>query len=222
MVSFLFSLRGRINRKHYWLGNTGVTFGIFMLAFIASLILAPFGAKGAPSGILMLVLGLIMFAGGWAGLALQVKRFHDRGRSGWFALVPFLPVLMITTTIMGGVATDAPAEAVVPNILPWLGIGMLINLWLFIDLGCLAGTDGPNKFDDNSPPPAPRDNKSGGASGAAMFGGALSAMDRAIEAQGRPAAAAPAPRPASAMRPALASAGPIPTPSGSFGKRAAR
>jgi uncharacterized membrane protein YhaH (DUF805 family) len=223
MVSFLFSFRGRINRKHYWLGNTGVTFGIFMLAFIASLILAPFGAKGAPSGILMLVLGLIMFAGGWAGLALQVKRFHDRGRSGWFALAPFLPALMIATTVMGGVATDAPAEAVVPNILPWLGIGMLINLWLFVDLGCLAGTDGPNKFDDNSPPPAPRQSKDGGASVAAMLG-AQSAMDRAIEAQGRPTAASPTPpqTPAPNMRPAMASAGPMPAPSGSFGKRAAR
>lgn len=223
LVSFLFSFRGRINRKHYWLGNTGVTFGIFMLAFIASLILAPFGAKGAPSGLMMLVLGLIMCAGGWAGLALQVKRFHDRGRSGWFALVPFLPALMIFTTVIGGVATNAPAEAVVPNILPWLGIGMLINLWLFVDLGCLAGTDGPNKFDDNSPPPAARNNESGGgASVAAMLGGAQSAMDRAIEAQGKPAVAAPASRPAPALRPALASAGPMPAPSGSFGKRAAR
>ncbi|UPT63629.1 MAG: hypothetical protein M0D54_03515 [Hyphomonadaceae bacterium JAD_PAG50586_4] len=55
-----------------------------------------------------------------------------------------------------------------------------------------------------------------------MLGGALSAMDRAIEAQGRPAVAAPAPRLAPAMRPALASAGPMPAPSGSFGKRAAR
>jgi uncharacterized membrane protein YhaH (DUF805 family) len=170
----------------------------------------------------MLVLGLIMFAGGWAGLTLQVKRFHDRGRSGWFALVPFLPALMIVTTLMGGVATDAPAEAVVPHILPWIGIGMLINLWLFVDLGCLAGTDGPNKFDDNSPPPAAREKTSDGASGAAMLGGALSAMDRAIEAQGRPAMAAPAPRPAPSMRPAVASAGPMPAPSGSFGKRAAR
>lgn len=221
MVSFLFSFRGRITRKQYWLGNTGVTFGIFMLAFIASLILAPLGVKGEPSGLLMLVLGLIMCAGGWAGLAIQVKRFHDRGRSGWFALAPFLPALMIVTTVMGGVATDAPAETVVPNILPWIGIGMLINLWLFVDLGCLAGTDGPNKFDDNSPPPAPRENKSGGANGAAMLGGALSAMDRAIEAQGKPAAATPAPRPVPTMRPALAT-GPMPAPSGSFGKRAAR
>ncbi|HVK82146.1 MAG TPA: hypothetical protein VM915_16205, partial [Verrucomicrobiae bacterium] len=101
---------------------------------------------------------------------------------------------------------------------------MLINLWLFVDLGCLAGTDGPNKFDDNSPPPAPRDPKSGGASGAVMLGGALSAMDRAIEAQGRPTAASPPQpqTPAPNMRPAMANAGPMLAPSGSFGKRAAR
>jgi uncharacterized membrane protein YhaH (DUF805 family) len=220
MVSLLFSFRGRINRARYWLGNSGVVVAAFVLAFAGALILAPLGDKGAAGGLMLALMGAIMLVAAWCTLALQVKRFHDSGRSGWFSLIPMIPATMIFITFVGGAAMNAPAASVVPNTLPWFGIGFLINLWLFIDLGCLPGTDGPNKFDDNSPPPAARTPSTGGV--ALMLGGAQSAMDRAIEAQGRPAPAAAAPRPAQSMRPAVASAGPMPAPSGSFGRRAAR
>lgn len=214
LVSLLFSFHGRINRLQYWLGNLAITVGGFVLNFAAALITAP-SAQASSGALTALALGLVMLAMGWCGLALQVKRFHDRGRSGYWALAPFAPACMMAVAIIGGVATNAPANVVMPQVMPWLGILMLINLWLFVDLGLLAGTDGPNKYDHT--PPAP----SGDASTPwrSSIGGAAQAMERAIASS---AAAAATPVPAPAPRPAVASASLRTGAAPSFGRRAAR
>lgn len=234
LVSLLFSFQGRITRAQYWLGNLIVVVGTLILFVAGALIAAPSADKGAAdagatAGLMLAIFGLVMLAGSWCGFALQVKRFHDRGKSGFFTLAPLIPATMIFMAVAGGAATNASAQAVVSDVLPWMGVGMLINLWLFVELGCMRGTDGPNKFDGNSTPPT--QNKSGGSSVASMLGGAQSAMDRAVEGRAAPSAAPSAAAPTAtaaaparpAMRPApAAAAGPMPAPSGSFGKRAAR
>lgn len=216
LVSLLFSFHGRINRLQYWLGNLATTVGGFVLNFAAVLITAPSPAAAKASGgaLTALTLGLVMLAMGWCGLALQVKRFHDRGRSGYWALAPFAPTLMIAMAVVGGAATNAPANVVIPQILPWFGILMLISLWLFVDLGLLAGTDGPNKYDHTPPGPsgeAPTPWRS-------SIGGAAQAMERAIASS----AAAATPAPAPAPRPVMASSPPRTGAQPSFGRRAAR
>ena len=81
-----FSFEGRINRAKYW------TYGALILAVAFFAIIALFfltlGTKGLPVGYVLAILAVI-----WPGLALAVKRCHDRGRSGYFVLVGFLPIV---------------------------------------------------------------------------------------------------------------------------------
>ncbi|HVK80861.1 MAG TPA: DUF805 domain-containing protein, partial [Verrucomicrobiae bacterium] len=186
LVSLLFSFQGRITRAQYWLGNLAVVVGVFIVSIAGVLIAAPTTDTSAAAGLMLTMFSLVMLAGSWCGLALQVKRFHDRGKSGLFALAPLIPATMMFMAIAGGAATGASAPAVAANVLPWMGIGMLINLWLLIELGCLPGKDGPNKYDGTSTPPAQP--KSGGSSVASMLGSAQSAMDRAVEGRAAPTA----------------------------------
>lgn len=210
LVQLLFGFKGRINRTQYWLGNGLAGLIGFVLLFSFGATLAPVsepiqGKPGIEDGgaLATLAFFLVMLMLGWWSLALQAKRFHDRGRSGYWALAPMVPWTMIITSVMGGIAAGAPAEQVVPSTLPWFGVLALINSWLFIDLGLLAGTNGPNKYDhtpgSGGSAPFRGGGKSTSSPAPAFLGGAEKAMERAIATQARqpqpvraaPAAAAP-------------------------------
>ncbi len=77
LIPFLFSFDGRIGRESYWL-----FFGACLVLSIALQI-----AIGASSGAASLVFWLILL---WPALAVIVKRYHDRDKSGWWALIHFL------------------------------------------------------------------------------------------------------------------------------------
>ncbi len=72
----LFSFKARLNRKRFWLYQIGIAIVTAVPFFIG---------EGWLTGILEM----------WAQAALGVKRAHDRGRSGWFVLVLFIPVVQI-------------------------------------------------------------------------------------------------------------------------------
>jgi uncharacterized membrane protein YhaH (DUF805 family) len=96
-----FSFQGRIRRQTWWLAYVLVFFAIsvvcttldVMLGFVSLEDAAPadgygFEARGVgPFGLLSLI-PLI-----WGGLAGQVKRWHDRDKSGWFVLINFIPLI---------------------------------------------------------------------------------------------------------------------------------
>jgi len=89
LKSLLFSFKGRINRLPYW---------------IVTLILTAIGAGGqstrsgtgpenvmtAGEGLITLVVFVLVL---WIGFAVQVKRWHDRGKSGWWSLLSFVPFI---------------------------------------------------------------------------------------------------------------------------------
>ena len=108
LMSTLFSFQGRIPRRTFWgisLATTGLFYGIvFLLA-------AAFGEESAVAPLVALALYIPVV---WVTLALQIKRWHDRDKSGWWFLISFIPLL-------------GP-------------------LWVFIEVGCLRGTEGPNRF----------------------------------------------------------------------------
>jgi uncharacterized membrane protein YhaH (DUF805 family) len=91
MFKLFFSPSGRINRGQYW---------IVHLAFIPLLILAitPFFFTGKTDvglaftqslGILILVIPLAI----WFNICSTIKRYHDRGKSGWWYLMIFVPII---------------------------------------------------------------------------------------------------------------------------------
>lgn len=91
----LFSFKGRINRSTFWtytLAMAVVQFIIygfyFMIMKVASSDFTSFTVVTS-----LLVLLALLFV--WPGLALSVKRCHDRNKSGWFHLVSLVPLLGI-------------------------------------------------------------------------------------------------------------------------------
>lgn len=81
------SFDGRINRATYWTRAFPV---LLTLGLIVNVVLALEYKTTGSQGIASLVLSL---TGMWPVLAVTVKRLHDRGRSGWFLLVIFIPIL---------------------------------------------------------------------------------------------------------------------------------
>ena len=79
----LFSLKGRISRRHFWsvvainalVGGCLLVIGLWSQSFALPVVWS----------VLML----------YPSLAVNVKRCHDRGRSGWLVLVSFVPILNI-------------------------------------------------------------------------------------------------------------------------------
>ena len=87
LQELFFSFSGRINRATFWTRAMPVLFVYSMITnTIAAIEINETGQYGAISIILSLI-------GIWPGLAVNVKRLHDRGRSGWFILIGLIPVV---------------------------------------------------------------------------------------------------------------------------------
>lgn len=114
---FLFStFDGRIGRQSFWIGHV-------VLIAVSAAVHIVIGAAVGMDEIGRTIAGIITLALLYPSLAVDVKRLHDRGKSGWWILLLLIPVI-------GAV-------------------------WFVIELGCLRGTPGANRFGaDPLPPPA--------------------------------------------------------------------
>jgi uncharacterized membrane protein YhaH (DUF805 family) len=154
-TALLFSFKGRINRGKYWLAVL-----IYMAAWTTFIAVSLVWLGGnidnllsfAGTALLIWLIGLVLLVlGTWSGLAVGVKRLHDRDKSGWWILLFWLG-----PSILGGWQTATPD----------LGGGFIFSLaataiviWAFVELGCLRGTPGPNQYGPNplgNPALAPR------------------------------------------------------------------
>jgi len=82
-TTILWSFKGRIPRRTYW-AATGITLGIFW--FLMAL------TESSPnSDFLSILFGLYCLPFIWSSLAIQTKRWHDRGKSGAMALINLIP-----------------------------------------------------------------------------------------------------------------------------------
>ena len=98
----LFSFKGRLRRRDFWLASLGLAVVGEALSSLARIVLpgdldgftySISGLGGVGVGRGSLVAGLILL---WPSLAVMIKREHDHGRSGWwllFLLVPFVGFL---------------------------------------------------------------------------------------------------------------------------------
>lgn len=88
---------GRSRRKEYWM----FTLLIFIVLVVLSLVTGGMSSMtdpgsalgGATSGVGSMILGLFYLAILIPALAVQVRRFHDQDKSGWFVLLSFIPVV---------------------------------------------------------------------------------------------------------------------------------
>ena len=86
MNEILFSFKGRIGRKTYWM---------FFLAFMVVLFLlvGVFSMIGLDENIMAVVMLVFYIPAIWMSLAVQVKRWHDRDKSGWWVLISIVPII---------------------------------------------------------------------------------------------------------------------------------
>jgi uncharacterized membrane protein YhaH (DUF805 family) len=85
---------GRSRRKEYWMFMLGVIIVsiLFSIVFVGSLGFSD-GEPGAgfglgAAGVVLFSLALVI-----PSLAVQVRRFHDQDKSGWFVLLNFVPAV---------------------------------------------------------------------------------------------------------------------------------
>lgn len=93
----LFSFKGRIPRRQYW-GAMGIQLVVGLVIGVLAAFMVPglFGRGSSSSdlgvlfAVLMIPLGIYLF---WVGLAVGVKRWHDRDKSGWWMLIGIIPYI---------------------------------------------------------------------------------------------------------------------------------
>jgi uncharacterized membrane protein YhaH (DUF805 family) len=147
-AQFYFSPRGRVSRAQYWLRYFLPFFVIAVVLRLAGLIHGESGREGGP---ILAVLVLFYLAALWPGIAILVKRMHDRAKSGWLVLllyIPFFIGLAIAGLALHAVATgdihDGNQLAILGAIV--FGGAAIIGVWFFIEFGCMRGTIGPNYY----------------------------------------------------------------------------
>ncbi len=108
----LLSPRGRISREPYWLGF-GVVF--CLLAFIAGIWMQSAVVELGPDGEYVLqlteqgiLLQVLAMALQWVIVALVSKRCHDRGLSGFLALLTLVPIISIPFVLFIGLPAGQP------------------------------------------------------------------------------------------------------------------
>ena len=92
LIHNLFSFKGRLRRLDYWIGMIVIFIGMVTAASVWAAwwkvdLADPydFRATAIQAGVVLLFM--------WPNLAVSVKRLHDRGQSGWWVLLSFLPVI---------------------------------------------------------------------------------------------------------------------------------
>ncbi len=86
MQQILFSFKGRVGRKVFWLTSLGLLVGLIVLMVVMGLI-------GLPENLLMIVMLVVYIPVIWISLAVQAKRWHDRDKSAWWILINLVPVI---------------------------------------------------------------------------------------------------------------------------------
>jgi uncharacterized membrane protein YhaH (DUF805 family) len=85
----------------------------------------------------------------WQSIAIDVKRWHDIGLSGWMALVIYVPAAAFYGLwLAGNGGTVGHPDARVDAALYLFGLAVLVY---FIILAARRGVQGPNRY---GPPPA--------------------------------------------------------------------
>jgi uncharacterized membrane protein YhaH (DUF805 family) len=137
LTQLLFSFQGRLNRKPFLITNIAIgviTTPLILLALGMAGELAPVMAGEPPSTLFNLACAIptILF-----GLAIGAKRLHDRDKSAWWLVVLYaIPQILSTASNwMEGVGFFILSL-----------INMAIIVWAFVELVCLRGTPGPNRY----------------------------------------------------------------------------
>jgi len=162
MFTYLFSFQGRINRAKLWAFIlVGIAWEIVVFAIAAAglnlaALSVPAGQHPDPAALFAgpaaLAAGaaicILVVAYFWAALAVNIKRLHDREKGGaWLLVFWVLPIVLEVVGLgMGGVGPWTRGVTMAPlGMALFLG-AFAIGIWAFVELYCLRGTYGQNRF----------------------------------------------------------------------------
>ena len=96
---------GRSRRREFW-SFTLVNFGVsIVLSMLGRIVGANF--LGTIIGLIATVYSLVVLV---PGIAVAVRRMHDTGRSGWWLLINFIPIVGWIVYIFFAVQDSEPGE----------------------------------------------------------------------------------------------------------------
>lgn len=124
---WLFSFKGRIGRRDFW-----IWVGLWFVGMLVLFTLASKEWLEIKTAAFALVCML------WPTAAVMVKRLHDRGRSGLWALLMILAWMLL-----------AGNWVMLPGMWQWVVgrfVPTVILVMMLVDLGAFVGTQGENKF----------------------------------------------------------------------------
>ena len=139
-VDLLFTFRGRVNRAKFWLAAL-----VYIVVLIVAGLVASLAGSDAVAGLVNSVANLVTFV---SGLFVAMKLLHDRDKSGWWlVLFYFAPSILfgigIALAVFGWVGDTSGMGRIG---VVFLGAGLAVAIWAFVELGCLRGTVGPNRY----------------------------------------------------------------------------
>jgi uncharacterized membrane protein YhaH (DUF805 family) len=146
LLRLLFSFKGRITRRQFWLGSLvpAITMGLLVfLCFTAIVGSFESSKEEGPKAffalgrlILPLIIGVLTSV--WIVAALYTKRLHDRNKGAIWLLAIYVPATLPIISLIYF------HEA----LLLCSAIGWVSNMWVLIELGGMEGLPGPNRFDE--------------------------------------------------------------------------
>jgi uncharacterized membrane protein YhaH (DUF805 family) len=134
-VNIFITFSGRINRAKYWIAAlvyAAISFVFGVVAYFADLSTAVQTINAIVTVVLMA-----------SSFGVAIKRLHDRNKSGWYVLLFMVApmILFATGLVIGTMSTGSDFVATAL----WLA-AFVIGIWAFVELGCLRGTIGQNKY----------------------------------------------------------------------------
>ena len=101
MGNLFFSFSGRISRQPWWLGLIGLAIVQWAVWFVLAMVLGlnitvdptDQAAVAAMMGKIMVPIIILVLVFIYPTLAVYTKRWHDRGKSGWWSLIILIPVI---------------------------------------------------------------------------------------------------------------------------------
>lgn len=156
---------GRSRRKEYWMW---ILLQV-IIGFVLSFVDVALGLGGQATGVSSSAPGSIAAAGNLRGgvlsnlfslavlvpnIAVAVRRMHDTNRSGWYILLPAVPIFIAVFATAGSAATGGMAMMAVAGV---AGLAALVCTVLVFVWYCTAGTPGPNRFGNDPKADIPAD-----------------------------------------------------------------
>ena len=143
-ASAMFSFNGRLRRQHFWIS--------WLILLGAGIVLGWIPFLGA-------ILSIVMI---WPGVAIQVKRLHDMGKTGWFTVIPWVAnvigFFMIISAVGIAIFTNPQAIenedpaamlSMVGSMMGGFAVMGLVGLAFLLWIGITDSQRGDNKFGPN-------------------------------------------------------------------------